>query len=603
MSTCSRCGAPLESRLAWSRAAHHGAESILQAVLLARPDRFHGRADFSGDARGHDGFLGEEAPAEATAHPGRVHGNGRRGQEQRQGDFPLHLRGRLGGSPDLGSEAMHASGGVERLELHVHEERGLVGRAYERVGPTDRLRQRVGSQALEQRRARRSVSGGSAGMPQLTEALCRPLNALQESRATTANVSSKCVTWTTPGRRSAACRSKDPSRPPGTLGHRRHEQAGQAHVEPVRRRAVDLGSRAQSGQGLTDGAPRRARLERWIDGRRKARRCHCKLAITCATRGCCMDHVAAYDVAIDGSQSPARCGGLDEHDASGRTDFACGREHPLNRRAAARIEADRTGVRAARRGHLDADAGWIGLQLFVEDLRQRRPDALTHLSQGAVEPDGAIGGNPYPTGVTEGRCASQPLLQPHPLGRQAHHEAATDGGTRDEKLTPGDQSAALLRRTRHATRRRAAQVRPASAATKRASMPGSGTLARGDAGSSNSTPASPKSPPGPKSDSALPEPDDTSAKSPVPPVTSKWNPPRPAGLPGVPVSQPLSEPYRLSPEPSSSCQPPPGAVPTSELPSQAGVAWSRAENVNAGGADATKWRSSPRKRVVPLRSR
>ena len=153
MSTCSRCGAPLESRLAWSRAAHHGAESILQAVLLARPDRFHGRADFSGDARGHDGFLGEEAPAEATAHPGRVHGNGRRGQEQRQGDFPLHLRGRLGGSPDLGSEAMHASGGVERLELHVHEERGLVGCAYERVRPTDRLRQRVGSQALEQRRA------------------------------------------------------------------------------------------------------------------------------------------------------------------------------------------------------------------------------------------------------------------------------------------------------------------------------------------------------------------------------------------------------------------------------------------------------------------
>ena len=381
--------------------------NVVGRVVFPRPQELHGLADrLGGFDRGGD-EVDIQAAAEAAAEERGVHahllglepGGARGGLLRHLLDLRRHV--------DVAALGAHVGGAVLRLERRVRQERQLVlGLDHPRCGldggvgvpvPAGALR-RAG-RALEPAQDHAVVQGAVRTVVPLDREHIARLERLPprggDHRDARRGLHHGLDTGQ--GARLAVIEARRLAAERRRLGERGIEHLGQAHVDAVARTAVHLEWGIESPHGGADQAEvpgigefdvvRHREPGGGLGARAEAR--------ALAGRG---DHEAVLHAADGGPNAPLPRGGADQHGARLRARPAELQPRIAHAGAAAGdLRAEEVVlVRIARRSEVDADAAEVHSELFGDERRQRRVDALAHLRAVAEEGDGVVGADAQP---------------------------------------------------------------------------------------------------------------------------------------------------------------------------------------------------------------
>jgi hypothetical protein len=184
-----------------------------------------------------------------------------------------------------------------------------------------------------------------------------------------------------------------------TLHDARDQHARPLHVEAELGCAVDLRGDVETRQRLTEDLEVLGIFQRDVLWHRQRRGLVGQRAVFHATSTRPMDDFAFFRRQAVLEDVPGLRGGGDEHRARGRAGLAQDLPHPADAVAAGgQLRAAEIRVAELRIGRrpLVLDPAPVGVELFGEEHRHRRHDALAHLELRQHDRDVVIGANLYP---------------------------------------------------------------------------------------------------------------------------------------------------------------------------------------------------------------
>lgn len=195
--------------------------------------------------------------------------------------------------------------------------------------------------------------------------------------------------------------------------------------------------RARRGAATSALSPRGVSTRIGVDSERRRQRR--QLSVGQPLSRCIVKYISGRGTATVRCYLPLLCGSFDEQQPGRRANAMHRGEHPLGRCAAARTEADGSGIRAPG-GAMSTRRLSARRATPHSHLRQRRPYSLAHLGQRAVEVHRTASIDPDPSRIAERRRVQQTRVEIEELPTEADDETAPGRGACDNELTSGVHS-------------------------------------------------------------------------------------------------------------------------------------------------------------------